>query len=78
MDKKCIGKAFLINNVADSFPQTRVDFETLCKSYRTLGFDVSEYENCDEKVNISFKFPNFPFLSHINRNLYHINKFQVT
>ena len=51
MHRKRLGPAFVINNVSDSMPQTRVDFQALIKSFRTVGFDINPHENCAQKVS---------------------------
>ena len=51
MDLDCLGNVIIINNAADLMPGSEKDVTSLKDAFKTVGFDVLLYNNCDTKVD---------------------------
>ena len=51
MDRPQLGYAIIVNNVTSDVPGSREDTTSLVNAYKTSGFNVRHYFNCDKEVS---------------------------
>ena len=54
MDRPELGYAIIVNNVTSEIPGSREDTTALVNAYKTAGFKVRHYFNCDKEVRYNY------------------------
>ena len=55
MDRRELGYAIIVNNVTSEIPGSMEDTTALVNAYKTAGFKVRHYFNCDKEVSYYYK-----------------------